>query len=472
MAPHFPRAATGLLGRADSKNPATTCKGVTTTGKPCRRDIAASKPKKSGVLAVTSVNENEGAAAYFCWQHKDQADKLVNSTPAGQGAHVEETHIVPLQHRSSVDTLVGRLGILDVDDGPKPGKKPRPSGQGNGKIQRPPTWNKVNGPLLSVPENIMNGPNRPGTYKLPVQKSEPSFWASLCCLCLGGDDEEYEIVRRKKQAQANGAQPEMSQTSRPPQGASSPRPSRPPQPAATPSNSNNPTERLLSFIPQNVSPQTASLLMAEASKPISAKDEPGFIYIFWLTEHSDGSGPSDRDASSLLSPGSRPNAGSRTTSDMLQQFSVGETSRGARGGKGGKGGGKSHVLLKIGRANNVHRRMKEWETQCGKTPSLVRFYPYVPSPRPSPGSSPARPNDVVAPKGDGTDAKGVRKVPHVHKVERLIHIEIAEKRVLRTCDVCGREHKEWFEVEATKEGVMGVDEVVKRWVKWAEELKV
>lgn len=469
MPPHFPKT-NGFLGRNDSKNPATTCKGVTSAGRPCRRDIAAAKPSKSGVLAVTSINENEGAAAYFCWQHKDQAEKLIGGTPANQDAHIEETHIVPLQQRNSVDSLVGRLGILDVDDGSKPGKKPRPSGQANGKIQRPPTWNKVNGPLMSVPTSAMNGPNRPGTYRLPVQKSEPGFWASLCCLCLGGDDEEYEIVRRRKQQeQANGKPPEMSQTSRPPQGVSSPKPSRPAKPSPVPSNSNNPTERLLSFIPSTVSPQTASALMAEAAKPISAKDEPGFIYIFWLTEQAGRSGgPTDRDASSLLSPGSRPGAGSRNPSDMLRQYSVNANGSRSAGGRAKKDN-KSHILLKIGRANNVHRRMREWEQQCGKTPSLVRFYPYVPSPR---SSSDGSPDNVVAPKGDGTDAKGVRKVPHVHKVERLIHIELAEQRVLRTCDVCGREHKEWFEVEASKDGVMSVDEVVKRWVKWAEELKV
>ncbi|KAL0262048.1 hypothetical protein SLS55_003483 [Diplodia seriata] len=460
MPPSFPKGH-GFLGRADSKNPATTCKGVTSAGRPCRRDIAAAKPSKSGVLAVTSINENEGAAAYFCWQHKDQADKLIGSAPAGQGGldtHIEETHIVPLQQRNSVDSLVGRLGILDMNGNSKPGKKP---GQG---IQRPPTWNKVNGPLLSVPTSAMNGPKPSGTYRLPVQKSEPGFWASLCCLCVGGDDEEYEIVRRRRQNEAAGQNrpPEMSQsTSRPPQGvASSPRP---PAPSSNPS---NPTERLLSFIPSNVSPQVASQLMAEASKPLSAKDEPGFIYIFWLTETTRGGAPSDQDASSLLSPG-RPGAGGRNPSDMLRQYSVSETSRGSPGARGGgksgkKGGGKSHVMLKIGRANNVHRRMKEWETQCGKTPSLVRFYPYVP------GTSPS--DNVVAPKGDGTDAKGVRKVPYVHKVERLIHIEIAEKRVLRTCDVCGREHKEWFEVEASREGIENIDEVVKRWVKWAEEI--
>jgi len=33
---------------------------------------------------------------------------------------------------------------------------------------------------------------------------------------------------------------------------------------------------------------------------------------------------------------------------------------------------------------------------------------------------------------------------------------------------CGREHKEWFEVEASREGVRGVDEVVRRWVGWGE----
>jgi hypothetical protein len=47
----------------------------------------------------------------------------------------------------------------------------------------------------------------------------------------------------------------------------------------------------------------------------------------------------------------------------------------------------------------------------------------------------------------------VRKVPHAHRVERLIHLELGEQ---------------WFEVEASRDGVKKVDEVVKRWVEWAE----
>lgn len=67
-------------------------------------------------------------------------------------------------------------------------------------------------------------------------------------------------------------------------------------------------------------------------------------------------------------------------------------------------------------------------------------------------------------------SEGVRKVPHAHKVERLIHIELGAQRVMKKCEACGKDHREWFEVEATREGVKGVDEVVKRWVDWAESL--
>ena len=65
-------------------------------------------------------------------------------------------------------------------------------------------------------------------------------------------------------------------------------------------------------------------------------------------------------------------------------------------------------------------------------------------------------------------SSGVRKVPHAHRVERLIHLELAEQRVMKKCDACGKDHREWFEVEASKKGVKAIDEVVRRWVDWAE----
>jgi hypothetical protein len=115
-------------------------------------------------------------------------------------------------------------------------------------------------------------------------------------------------------------------------------------------------------------------------------------------------------------------------------------------------GDKKKILLKIGRATNVQRRLNEWQRQCGYNLSLIRYYPYIPS------SSP------------GGEVE--RKVPHSHKVERLVHIELIG-RGLRVadrekCEACGREHREWFEVEASRSAVADVDDVVRRWSDWDE----
>jgi hypothetical protein len=110
------------------------------------------------------------------------------------------------------------------------------------------------------------------------------------------------------------------------------------------------------------------------------------------------------------------------------------------------------ILLKIGRASNVQRRLNEWTRQCGHNLSLIRYYPYQAS---SPSTSDPSPTP--------------RKVPHAHKVERLIHIELAGNRAQGSgkCTNCGREHREWFEVVASRDGVRVVDEVIRRWVDWS-----
>jgi hypothetical protein len=87
---------------------------------------------------------------------------------------------------------------------------------------------------------------------------------------------------------------------------------------------------------------------------------------------------------------------------------------------------------------------------------LIRYYPYHPT-----TLSDTNVNELP---------RTPRKVPKAHKVERLIHIELNAKRAQGsgTCSVCGREHREWFEVDASKEGVKAVDAVVRRWVEWGE----
>jgi hypothetical protein len=231
---------------------------------------------------------------------------------------------------------------------------------------------------------------------------------------------------------------------------------------------------MLRYIPQNLTPQMTATLLAEMSKPISPHDDEGYIYIFWLTPDAVGPAPSST-ASTLLAPPSRPDQG-RRTSDVLRQYSVKKPQRSRpdtarrRSGDANIAPNNETIFLKIGRANNVHRRMNEWQRQCGYSVSLVRFYPYVPStasPTPSPQSSPGPRRQSYQNTGRAF-SDNARKVPHAHRVERLIHLELIEQRVIKDCDACGKMHKEWFEVEATKEGVKKVDEVVKRWVEWAE----
>lgn len=148
-----------------------------------------------------------------------------------------------------------------------------------------------------------------------------------------------------------------------------------------------------------------------------------------------------------------------------------------RGGSNA-GSGKKTILLKIGRANNVHRRMTEWQRQCGYSLTLVRWYPYVSSvaaPSPAASPSPRRPSQGLypdlsqRPPTSRRESGVVRKVPCVKRVERLIHLELAEKQAKHVCEACGKEHREWFAVDASEKGVRAVDEVVRRWVGWGEK---
>ena len=294
---------------------------------------------------------------------------------------------------------------------------------------------------------------------------------------MAGEDDDYvEIVMHKKRTE-QVQRPEMTPTTpsnnRP---SSTLRPSSAAVPARRPVTaaqlrpvSNAQTTSLLSLIPQHLSPQTTSVLLAELTKPISPHDEEGYIYIFWLTPQSKIA-PPESTARSLLTPPS--NSGPmhhRRISDVMSEFSYDGHNDAESSARSDVRNPKT-IMLKIGRANNITRRMNEWQRQYGYALNLVRWYPYVPSstPQTTPdrrASAPLYPDLSPPPTGNG---EGVRKVPCVKRVERLIHLELAEKQVKKQCAACGKEHREWFEVEASQDGVKAVDEVVRRWVGWGE----
>src|SRR5271155_2776658 len=154
----FHNTPESLLGRSDSKNPATTCKGITASGRPCRRALALSprsspapSPQQgSGVLAVVSSETAAGVAAFFCWQHQDQAQVLIRDSS-------QRTSLLPLKERSSIETLVDRLRVFGIDESPGAPKKTRRTPRRQKAAHTvtrdalPTTWQNVEAPLLQLP---------------------------------------------------------------------------------------------------------------------------------------------------------------------------------------------------------------------------------------------------------------------------------------------------------------------------------
>lgn len=490
--PFVPHTPESLVSRADSKNPATTCKGITSNGRPCRRALAASRqsspiPKLSprdGVVAFISEDgdDHEGAAAFFCWQHKEQAESLATANQSGRQAG-----IVNLQERTSLDTLVDRLGILELEAN----RAPTSASHGNKKTRTarkehlPKAWQDVPGPLLSVSgSGLTSDKDRSKKHERRRPRPQNNFILSLTC-CMRSSEQSastpapvlrpsgqmIEYPARTAKMPSSVRRPEVS-TPTPAQrkqpidrmnpGTNAPSPAiacglepRASRPSFARDASSR-TQEFLALLPKTLSPQTTSLLLAELAKPVSDHDEPGYIYMFWLTPETSPT-PTQEATSSLLKP-SGPNrpSGNRRTTDIFREYNNNPSSSSSSSTN------NPTILLKIGRASNVQRRMNQWSRQCNHNLSVLRYYPYSPS---SQSSQPPSPLPSPSPSSSPSP-KSPRKVPHAHKVERLIHLELAHLRIKQGCAACGKEHREWFEVEGCRQSIEDVDRVIRRWVEY------
>ncbi|CAK7229321.1 hypothetical protein SCUCBS95973_007181 [Sporothrix curviconia] len=429
--PFIANTPESLVARSDSKNPATTCRGITSGGRPCRRPIPVSDVgqkslggSRGGKLRVDDPRDE----LLYCWQHKEQASMSARSSP---GPRASTTPI--LEERTSLDTLADRLNLLSVNTGRSEKRRAKSSSGGGGSGSH-----YSSRPASDVPGGVEEAPLPPARPKpRPIQSahapSRPTAAYSPGSAYSAASKGNKHAVTRHSHMRNSSSGSHSYQL----QGGSR-RPSTASQ-----------TAQYLSLILPTTTPQTASALLAELAKPISQTDEAGYIYMFWLTAESQQAAPPADAARSLLAPPSRSaGGGQRRASDVVASFAGGQTRK-----------SPGTLLLKIGRANNVQRRLNEWRRQCGYNLSLLRYYPYIPTS----GSS-------------GSDVAGgglvPRKMPHSHKVERLIHIELAGAGMRVAggdkCDVCGKEHREWFQVEATRNAVAAVDEVIRRWSDWDE----
>lgn len=453
--PQIANTPESLLPRSDSRNPATTCRGITTQGRPCRRALVASQIPSASPWKRGTVNQLPDQSALYCWQHKDQAA----SSTAWNG------QMSPIKSRTSIDTLMDRLGVLEVKD----------------EQHLPPKTHQ-----------------RRRTHQSGLsEKRKPRRKRTICCFEIVDDSDEdsrppklsqrpiqSEKLHQIHQRPVSAGRPQYARLPSGQRVSSAPQTSsRPAIPKTRKSSSSSQTQSLLSWIPSTLSPGTTSLLLTELAKPISTADEEGYIYMFWVTPQSTSTSsnarPERQDIASSLFPQTPPSKDT-TLRPSAQPRSVSDALRAARDlnalASNPTPTTPGTIRLKIGRTSNVHRRLNEWTRQCSHDLTLIRYYPYTPSTSASP--SPARMPPACRDRSDSRNnipnahlIPG-RKVPHVHRVERLIHLELAGLRVrdLGRCGECGKEHREWFEVGAAKEALRRVDECVRRWVSWGESM--
>lgn len=305
--------------------------------------------------------------------------------------HVDQADRIPLEAdlatRSSLDSLVAKFQAVHLTH--------VSSASHHSYADTP---RSVEAPITTQPRPQYGpvAPVRPDT-----SRSRKPFWARLCCMSSDSDNEDelyHNAIATSRPQLAE--KPEIKIA----------------------------TQSALA-IPSTVSAEVAQLLRTELAKPISPSDKEGYIYIFWLTDSP--SAPTTAMTTSLLST-----AQPQRADALLRSFSVKKP--------------RPTIMIKIGRANNVHRRMNEWTKQCGHSLSLIRWYPYSTTSQPG---------------------QQAHKVKHTHRVERLIHIELAAKRVMRDCRVCGMIHREWFEIEASQKAIAEVDAITRKWVSWADNVK-
>ncbi|CAI4212839.1 unnamed protein product [Parascedosporium putredinis] len=415
----------------------TTCHGITSNGNPCRRSLAATPSgTPSGSPASKRSRQQKQQQGrldrqeLYCWQHKDQAahhspspSPMSKKSGRSGGAGSE------LVYRSSIDTLVERLGILKVDSELRE-KGKMVQGQSGGGPRK--GGKKTSGGRSSS--------NSGGLGKL-----------LLCCFCFDvptgkrGDagaacPTATEAGAETESKAGAGPVPLTPTKVRPADAAAGRATSAParlfgpeagrPRPSSGANRRQKPGgPNSLSLIPASLAPEAATSLKIELERPFVESEEPGYIYMFWMTPTNTKTPPSRRRG-----------RGRRRRKKKSKKKNKKK---------------KKTMLLKIGRTSNVQRRMNEWSRQCGYDVEVLRFYPYVSG----------------AERGMAGTIGTSMMTPHVKKVERLIHLELLGmglRAELGTCDACGREHREWFEVEVSRESVRAVDDVIRRWVGWDE----
>ncbi|GJJ67675.1 hypothetical protein EMPS_00021 [Entomortierella parvispora] len=135
----------------------------------------------------------------------------------------------------------------------------------------------------------------------------------------------------------------------------------------------------------------------------------------------------------------------------------------------------THTLFKVGRTDNVYRRMNEWSDKCGSPPRLIEVFPEQGS------LAPKDDNDLAdsASGGAGDNEVTGLRCRYSHRVERLIHIELKPFHDKDHICACKTNHREWFKVphqpglkdsQQMKQAWEQIRRVIVHWMSYMEKV--
>ncbi|KAL7424776.1 hypothetical protein Q5752_000460 [Cryptotrichosporon argae] len=180
------------------------------------------------------------------------------------------------------------------------------------------------------------------------------------------------------------------------------------------------------YVPLDLGQQTQTVLRVTMESALTGKDQPGFLYVYEL-----------RDL-----------------------------------------GNERTAFFKVGRTDNVPRRIGQWTKQCtSHTPTLRDVFPLRAPARPLARQPSVSTSLLPGAVSAGTTAR--RMAPYAKRWERLVHLELADRasaadpaavrRLGAPCADCGKGHREIFPV-CRDGGYQLVVCVVERWERYVRTI--
>ena len=490
------------LGRADSKRPDKTCRGITTAGKACR------KPLK------------KGSKDKYCHLHRDQQSTFRSRLLGARTTTVTVVEEDP-EEEEEVELPRPKLSKTGIALSQFPTPSPTPSPKPNSKLGN---WSPARKPVPSIaypPQQHVRPPSLqlspppsipPPTPPLSIDSPSPKpvlrqkkslfklgkAFRKLFHTGQGKSTVEHDLRRtpslnatfrtnelrpsRYPQVITPAGLPSSNPTASLPQSTnhSSRPPSRPAQlfPPSPPDSSSTARSPNLQSQPRPSHATPQHTIISHVPRINPTQPHKAGVQRSWETmwvPGIDGLG-AHIICKEWLSPSLTAIGRQKLLSSMRAPLSIGEEPGYIYVYKISER--TDEIFYKVGRTQNLTRRLYQWSRSCPYTPLLVEFFPSPPPGMLKRTTSASSLSSLFKREGaSGSESPGsstgrIVKCAVTHRIERLIHLELEDRfgrvDISRGGCQCGKFHKEWFQGGKGQDGGWTeVRDVIVRWVGFA-----